>query len=146
MRLPSFCISLFVVSACFTCGCGGGGGSSTAPPAFAPTFTSVPPTAADEGADYTYQPVAASPDGTAVTFSLSSSPTGATLSAGVLSWTPTHDQSRVPNQFSVTATNGKGGSATQSWTVTPSGVVAISDVITYWNSAGPQAQPVAFLP
>jgi Putative Ig domain len=146
VRLPSLCISLFVVSACFTCGCGGGGGSSTAPPALAPTFTSVPPTAADEGADYTYQPVATSPDGTAITFSLSSSPAGATLSAGVLSWAPTHDQSRVPNQFSVTATNGKGGSATQSWTVTPSGVVAISDVITYWNSAGPQAQPVAFLP
>jgi hypothetical protein len=146
VRLPSLCICLFVVSlcACFTCGCGGGGGSFTTPPA--PTFTSVPPTAADEGTDYTYQPVATSPDGGAIAFSLGSSPTGATLSAGVLFWTPTHDQSRVPNQFSVTATDAKGGSATQSWTVTPSGVVTISDVITYWTSAGPQAQPVKFPP
>lgn len=146
MRLPSLCFSSFVVSlcACLICGCGGGGSSSITPPPPAPTFTSVPPAAADEGADYTYQPTATSPDGSAITFSLRSSPTGATLSAGALSWTPAHNQSRVPNQFSVTATTAKGGSATQSWSVTPSGVVAVSDVVTYWTPSGPQNHTAVF--
>jgi len=146
VRQPNLWISLLAtfLFACFSAGCGGGGSSSMNPPPPSPTFTSVPPTAADEGADYTYQLAATSPDGSTVTFALSSAPTGASLSAGAISWTPAHDQSRIPNQFSVTATTAKGGSATQSWTVTPSGVVTVSDVITYWTPSGPQTHTVIF--
>lgn len=136
MRQPDRRISLLIVSlfVCFSSGCGGGGGLSTTPPN--PTFSSLPSTAADEGAEYSYQPSATSPDGSAVTFSLGTAPIGAALSAGSISWTPTHDQSRIPNQFSLTATTAKGGSATQSWIVTPFGVVTVTAILTYWTPTG----------
>lgn len=144
MRQPNLWISLLAafLFACFTAGCGGSGSSSVTPPPPNPTFSSVPPTAADEGADYTYQLAATSPDGSTVTFALPSAPTGASLSAGAISWTPTHNQSRIPNEFSVTATTAKGGSATQSWTVTPSGIVNVTSVATYWTPAGQVNQSI----
>src|SRR5262249_23552965 len=103
-------------------------------------FTSTPVTAADEGALYAYQLTATVSDGSAITFSLSQAPAGATLSGGAVSWTPTHEQARAANQFSATATTAKGGSATQSWTVTPTGILTITSVITYWTPAGTLTQ------
>jgi len=125
-------------------GCGSGSSSSTHPAI--PTFTSVPVTAADEAAPYSYQLAATSPAGGTVTFSLTQSPVGASLTGSTLSWTPTHAQSRAANQFEVTAIDSSGGSATQSWSVTPTGVIVISAVFTYWSSSGSTTQPLIFPP
>jgi hypothetical protein len=95
-------------------------------------------TQAVEASPYTYQ-VAAT--GTTVAYSLTSAPTGATLSGNTISWTPTAQQSRVSNSFTVTATASGAPSATQSWAVTPSGTVRISRVDTLWNENGSTERP-----
>jgi hypothetical protein len=117
-------------------GCGGGGNSLQTPPPSSPTFTSTPVTAAVEAVQYSYQLAATSPDSSSITFSLTTSPTGATLSGNTISWTPTHAESRIANSFAAKATATTGGSATQSWTVTPNGNVNIANVTTYWTPTG----------
>jgi hypothetical protein len=112
--------------------------SNTTQAPAAPVFTSTPVTQAVEASPYTYQ-VAAT--GTAVTFSLTSEPTGATLSGNTISWTPTAEQSRVSNNFTVTATASGGASAIQSWAVTPSGTIRISHIDTLWNESGSTNRP-----
>lgn len=87
---------------------------------------------------YSYQ-VAAS--GSGVTFALTNGPSGATLSGNTISWTPAAEQSRVPDNFTVTATASGGASATQSWTVTPSGTIRISSIDTLWNETGSTSKP-----
>ena len=121
-RVVPVTLLVFLLTAC--------NGNNATPIPAAPVFTSTPVTQAAEGSPYSYQPAAS---GTAVTFSLSNAPTGATLSGGTLSWIPTAQQSRTANSFTVTATTSGGGSATQSWTVTPSGTIRISRVDTLWN-------------
>jgi len=117
---------LFLLTACSS-------GNNTTPAPAAPVFTSTPVTQAVEASPYAYQ-LAAS--GTAVTFSLTNTPIGATLSGNTLSWTPTAEQSRVSNSFTVTATASGGASATQSWAVRPSGTIRISHIDTLWNENG----------
>jgi len=114
-------------------GCGGGS-MNTLPPTI--TFTSTPATSAEEGVAYSYQLAATSSNSSAVTFSLSSGPSGTALSGNTVSWTPTHAESRTSNSFTVTATTSAGGSATQSWTVTPNGTINITAVTTYWTPSG----------
>ena len=116
-------------------GCGGGSGGGMTTPVN-PQFTSAPVMAAEEGATYTYQVTASSPDKSAVTYALSSGPVGATLAGNTITWTPTHQESRVANAFTVTATTASGGSATQTWSVTPNGNINITDVVTYWGASG----------
>ena len=116
-------------------GCGGGSGGGTSTPVN-PQFTSTPVMGAEEGTTYTYQLTASSPDKSAITFALSSGPVGATLAGSTITWTPTHAESRVPNAFTVTATTASGGSATQTWRVTPNGNIYITDVVTYWGASG----------
>jgi hypothetical protein len=118
-------IASFLLTAC--------SGNNTIVAPAAPVFTSTPGTQALEGSPYSYQ-LAVS--GNAVTFSLSNAPIGATLSGNTISWTPTAQQSRVPNSFTVTAAASGGASATQSWTVTPAGTIRISWVNTLWNESG----------
>jgi hypothetical protein len=114
------------------------GGNDTTPPPAAPVFTSTPVTQAVEASPYTYQ---LATTGTAVTFSLTSAPTGAKLSGNAISWTPTTQQSRVSNSFTVTATASGTASATQSWAVTPSGTIRISRTDTLWNQSGSTNAP-----
>ncbi len=122
--------------------CGGGGGNAAPqPPAPAPIFSSTPPSAAIEGTVYSYQISATDPAGTSVSYRLTTAPTGAALSGSALTWTPTAAQSRVPNNFVVTATTAAGGSATQSWSVTPKGTIRGSIIDTYWNVSGSSAAP-----
>jgi hypothetical protein len=116
-------------------GCGGGSGGGTTTPVN-PQFTSAPVMAAEEGATYTYQVAASSPDKSAITYALSSGPAGATLAGNTVTWTPTHQESRVANAFTVTATTAAGGSATQISSVTPNGTVNITTVTTYWTPTG----------
>lgn len=129
---PGICL-LFIISV-ISAGCGGGGSSST-PPAN-PVFSSVPVTAASEGTPYSYQLIATASDQSTVTFALTSGPAGVTLTGNALSWTPTHEQSRTANSFAVTATTSRGGSATQTWSVTPGGTIQIKAVTTYWTPTG----------
>jgi hypothetical protein len=87
---------------------------------------------------YTYQITATAPDMSTVTFTLAQGPTGASISGSTLSWTPTHAQSRIANQFAITASTAAGGKAQQSWSVTPNGTITITDVTTYWTPTGTQ--------
>jgi hypothetical protein len=123
--------------ACFV-GCGGGG--SHTPPQN-PTFTSTPITTAAQGTAYTYTLAATDPSGGMVSFSLVTAPMGATLSGSTISWTPAAAESRVSNTFTAEATTSSGGSATQSWMVTPAGTVTVNWVDTNWTSVGPIANP-----
>ena len=138
LRNPLFVAVLFV--SIFAAACGGGGAMQVPPPP-APTFTSTPGTAATEGAVYTYQVAATDPMGGAVSFSLGGGPGGARLSGNTLTWTPTAAESRIANNFSVTATTAEGGAGTQTWSVTPAGTVNISRVITNWTASGPVMEP-----
>ena len=122
---------IFLLTACSS-------GNNPSPAPAAPVFTSTPVTQAVEASPYIYQ-VAAT--GTAVTFSLTSAPTGATLSGDTISWTPTAQQSRVSNSFTVTAAASGAPSATQSWAVTPSGTIRISRIDTLWNESGSTNAP-----
>ena len=121
-------------------GCGGGGGGTTTTPA-TPTFTSTPAAGAEEGVMYSYQVTATSSDMSAIAYELSSGPAGATLAGNTVTWTPTHPESRLGNAFTVKATTAAGGSATQTWNVTPNGNIKIADVITYWGPAGANNVP-----
>jgi hypothetical protein len=118
------------------------GSSSTHVSSKAPIFTSTPPSAAAQGAAYSYSPAATDPSGGTVTFSLTTGPTGATLSGNTVSWTPTAAQSRTSNSFTVTATTSESGTATQSWTVSPTGIVTVNWVNTYWEPNGTVQVPV----
>ena len=141
--------ALFIVALCsvtLLTACGGGSGSS---PESNPTvksnpiFTSSAVTAASEGMPYSYQLAATDPVGGMVTFALTTAPTGAILNDSTVIWTPTAAQSRLSNSFTVTASTSSGGSATQSWTVTPAGTVTVNWVDTYWTAAGPVQVPAA---
>lgn len=129
--------------AAFLTACSGGAGDMQTSTA-APAFTSTPQTSAVQDTTYTYQFSTQAAAG-AVTFSLLSAPSGAALSGNTITWTPTAAQSRVPDQFSVTATNAA-GTAAQSWTVTPNGTITGSWIETYWTSTGPVQVPFNLAP
>ncbi len=132
-----FALGVFVfLTACSTVGMG----TQNATPL--PAFTSTPGTAATQDAAYTYQ-IATEQASGAVTLSLASAPSGATLTGNTLTWTPSAAQSRVPDQFSVTATNAA-GSVTQSWSVTPAGTVSGTWVDTNLTPSGPVSTPFDF--
>jgi hypothetical protein len=128
--LPVLSALVFLLIGC------GGGSTSAPPPPPSITFTSTPNTSAEEGVQYSYLLAATSSDSGAITFSLTTAPSGATLSGNTINWTPAHAESRTSNSFTVTATSAAGGSARQSWTVTPNGTVNITALITYWSSSG----------
>jgi hypothetical protein len=130
-------VSLF--SAALLTACGSNGNSQKQ--VSTPIFTSAPVTAAAQGEAYSYTPVAVDPAGGAVTYSLTTAPMGATLSGNAISWTPTAAQSRTSNSFTVTATTASGGTATQSWTVSPTGIVTVNWINTYWEASGPVQVP-----
>ncbi len=102
-----------------------------------PSFTSTPTTAAAQDQPYSYSLAATDPAGTNITFSLVSAPDGAVLTGGnTVSWTPSAQEARENNAFSVTATTVAGGTATQSWAVAPTGTVQGSLFIMHWSADG----------
>ena len=143
MRLCKFLPLTIVLFACLTmtiaCGSGSGGGSQTQPST--PIFTSSPVTTATQDVAYSYQLAATDPAGGSVTFTLTTSPSGAALSGSTVSWTPTAAESRVSNSFSVTAKTASGGTAVQSWSVTPGGTITVNWVNTYWTADGASQVP-----
>jgi hypothetical protein len=125
-------LSLALCAAALLSACGGSAGSGPQ----APVFTSTPVTAAAQDTVYSYQLAATDPAGGAVTFSLSAAPASATLSGNTLTWTPSAAQSRVANNFKVTASTPSGGSASQSWMVTPTGTITVTFINTLWGPNG----------
>src|ERR1039457_6948808 len=123
--------SLAFLTAC------GSSGSSSSHTGQAPVFTSTPVTAATQVVGYSYQIEAIDPAGGSVTFALTTGPTGAAINGNTVSWTPTGAQSRVSNNFEVTAATASGGTATQSWMVTPGGTITVNWVNNYWEANGP---------
>jgi VCBS repeat-containing protein len=89
----------------------------------APAFTSTPPLTATEGQPYAYAFATSDPDGDSVTVTLQAGPSGVTVGASSLSWTPNGAQTG-PQSFTLRASDGRGGTATQSFTVN---VTAVND-------------------
>ena len=92
---------------------------SVAPPNHNPQITSSALTAGQVAAAYQYQVVATDQDGDALTYALSVSPAGMSISgSGLVSWTP-----GSTGTFAVTVrvTDGHGGSTTQSFNILVSG-------------------------
>lgn len=137
-RVPSFAAFVFF-SAALLCACGGnsmvGGGGP------APVFSSTPVLQASQGAVYTYELAASDPMGGMVSFALTSAPAGATLNGSTVTWTPTGAESRLADNFTVTARTSGGGAAMQTWSVTPSGNVVVSRVDTHWEESGAVSVP-----
>lgn len=83
-----------------------------------PVITSTPPTSGAEGSLYSYDVDATDPDGDTPTYSLAVSPGGMTIdsASGLISWTPGYAQAG-DHGVTVNVTDGLGGSAIQSWTI-----------------------------
>ena len=89
-----------------------------------PDITSTPRTTARTGSGYFYKLAATDPDGNPITFTLVGKPVGMTVDAsGLVSWIPTAAQTG-PIAVSVSASDGQGGTDTQSWTVNVSNSTA----------------------
>jgi hypothetical protein len=124
-----------LLAGCGSSGTGTGVGNTLA----TPMFMSAPPSAAAQDSTYTYA-IATQAAAGSVTLKLAAAPSGAVLNGNTITWTPTASQSRVANQFSLTATNAA-GSAAQSWSVTPAGTVTGTWVVTYLTPQGPLSVP-----
>jgi hypothetical protein len=136
--------SMFAVAALLlvSAGCGGGAASTShstssssshgsTPPA--PVFSSTPATAAAQDTPYSYTIAVTDPAGGGVTLSLTAAPDGASLNGTTLTWTPNWNQSRIANAFIVTASTESGGTATQSWSVSPTGTVYGHFLLHFWG-------------
>jgi hypothetical protein len=138
-------VSLCIAISAFcliTISCGGGAAGGTKITAEPPIFTTTPPSTAAQSTAYSYSIAATDPSGGSVTFALTTGPTGASLSGDTLTWTPTAAQSRASNNFTVTATSSENATASQSWTVSPTGIVTVNWINTYWEPSGPVQFPV----
>ncbi len=105
-----------------------------------PTFTTQPSTVAAEGQLYSYTPQANDPANSIMTFSLTG-PSGAAMNEGTLTWTPTHAQARTTVRLTITVTTAAGGSATQAWSLTPTGIIDGLALVTYVTESGDSDQP-----
>ncbi len=135
MRAQGLLLTASLIACLVACG----GGSQSVPQN--PTFTSTPVITAAQGTAYTYTLAATDPSDGTVSFSLIAAPAGAALNGDTISWTPTASESRISNSFTAKASTSSGGSATQSWSVTPLGTVTVNWVDTNWTAAGPISNP-----
>ncbi|MCB9497726.1 MAG: putative Ig domain-containing protein, partial [Fibrobacteria bacterium] len=84
----------------------------------APVITSIAPTSVVEGASYSYTVTATDADGDVLTYMAGALPEGMTfdVSTRTFAWTPGYEAAGS-YPLSVTVTDGKGGEATQTWTL-----------------------------
>jgi hypothetical protein len=84
-----------------------------------PTLSSIGSQSMAEGAALSLTLSGSDPDGDALTYSVSDSPSGSSLSGNIFSWTPDHDQA---GSYSVTFTigDGRGGEASETVSITVS--------------------------
>ncbi|MGA1842202.1 MAG: putative Ig domain-containing protein [bacterium] len=83
-----------------------------------PRITSAPETSAEQDQSYTYDVDATDPDTDPITFSLNTAPNGMTIvpDTGLIQWTPSKMQTGA-NQVVVMASDNKGGTGTQTFTI-----------------------------
>lgn len=84
----------------------------------APQFTSTPVATSAPGSNYVYDVDATDPNSDTVTYTLTVKPAGMTINAasGLITWTPTVGQVGG-NAVTVTASDGKGGTASQTFNI-----------------------------
>lgn len=135
--------SCFIITITLFVGCGGGSSQSgqLAPVQSVVRFSSHPTTAANEADPYSYTPSATDTANGTITFAVTQAPDGAIFSGSILNWTPTSAQSRLANAFTLTATSSAGGSAQQTWSVTPTGVIRGQQLITWHKEDGAVTTP-----
>src|SRR5207248_5175117 len=107
----------------------------------APVFTSTPSASAAEGTLYTYNMIASDPAGGTISYSFISGPVGAAINGSTLTWTPTSAQSRTGNSFTIAADTSEGGSATQTFSITPLGTIHIAAINNYNAEPGTTTAP-----
>ena len=136
------CVIALMTLPFLSIGCGVGSSSNTQLPASGLAFLSSPPTQGSEGTVYTYT-MQANVQGTA--FALTSSPSGTVLSDNTITWTPTSQQSRTMNQFTVTATYAPVGSAyVVPSAVSKAGVEALTrSLAVEWGNRGIRMNAIA---
>lgn len=142
MKLSLQFVTISLLAAALA-GCGGGSGngnSGVSPSYESVSFTSTPPISASEGQTYTYNVSAENSGTSAISFRLTTGPAGAALSGNTLTWTPASSQARLANDFAITATAGA-ASARQNWSVTPSGTVRGTAIVTYRAASETVQQP-----
>jgi hypothetical protein len=102
----------------------------------APQFTSAAITTAIVASQYTYTAIAADPDdGDGVSYSLTSGPSGMTLSNNVLTWTPSVGQ-EGSNSVNIRATDSHGAYSEQSFSISvvPASVdIPTNGIVAYWS-------------
>src|SRR5262249_53387298 len=83
-----------------------------------PAVVSTPPTQGSAGQAYFYAVRAVDPESDALTFALTTQPTGMTINpaTGLIVWTPS-DVQTGPNNVAVLVSDGQGGTAAQTFTV-----------------------------
>jgi RHS repeat-associated protein len=88
------------------------------PPDRPPVFTSSPVVSANVNTAYQYQATATDPDLDPLTFALAGGPQGMTVdpASGLVAWQPAASQLGLQN-VTLTVSDGRGGSATQTYTV-----------------------------
>ena len=131
--------SILAVALLGSCG-GGDGKGNIVPPLGSIAFSSTPPSSASEGLTYNYIVTTNSSGQAPVTYQLAEGPSTATLLGDALTWIPSSSESRVQNRFSVIATSGN-ATAHQDWTLTPSGNVNGTAIVTYHTESGDTQQP-----
>lgn len=106
-----------------------------------PYFVTSPSLTAVAGQTYVYNAQAYSPSGNQITYALELAPTGAYINSvtGVLAWTaPTNAVAGQANQFTVIATDARGLSAKQTFSLYVTGGVAVTNtntIVRYVSSA-----------
>ena len=98
-----------------------------------PQFTSTPVGTATPGAAYAYTVAAVDPNNDPITYALTQKPSGMTINgqSGAIAWTPTTNQ-LGGNAVTVTASDNRGASATQAFTL----------VVLNAGVTGPVVQPI----
>ncbi|MDU0460260.1 MAG: MBG domain-containing protein [Geobacteraceae bacterium] len=92
----------------------------------------LPPATATVGTFYSYRVVASDPDGNALSYSLTTKPAGMTIgTTGVIGWTPTADQNNQLHAVTAQVSDGQGGTASYSFSITVGTVSAQDPVITW---------------
>lgn len=92
-----------------------------------PIIDSSPVTKGTEGSPYSYQVHATDPDGDQITYSVKDSPDGLSINnvSGLISWTPTQNQTGV-RQVTVVAADAFGGSDSQQYSITVDSTTDVS--------------------
>jgi fibronectin-binding autotransporter adhesin len=111
---------------------GGTGNDVTLKDNSPPTFTSTAVTAVNEDSAYSYTVTTSDPDGNTVTVTATTLPSWLTFTNGVLSGTPTQAQIGA-HTVVLTASDGAGGTTTQTFTVT---VAFVNDAPVITTSPG----------